>query len=76
MAEAGDIVGPIRSGDVTEAVILAEIGEVAAGRHPGRTSPDDITFFKSVGHAVQDVAVSSRVLEVAEAEGLGTLVDL
>jgi len=76
MAEAGDIVGPIRSGDVTEAVILAEIGEVASGRHPGRTSPDDITFFKSVGHAVQDVAVSSRVLEVAEAEGLGTLVDL
>ena len=76
MAEAGDIVGPIRRGDVTEAVILAEIGEVAAGRHPGRTSPDDITFFKSVGHAVQDVAVSSRVLEVAEAEGLGTLVDL
>ena len=76
MAEAGDIVGPIRDGDLTEDVILAEIGEVAAGQHPGRTSPRDITFFKSVGNAVQDVAVASRVLAVAEAEGLGTLVEV
>jgi len=76
MAEAGDIVGPIRDGDLTEEVILAEIGEVARGAYPGRTSPDDITFFKSVGNAVQDVAVASRVLEVAEAEDLGTLLEL
>ena len=76
MAEAGDIVGPIRDGDLTEEVILAEIGEVARGAYPGRTSPDDITFFKSVGNAVQDVAVASRVLEVAEARDLGTLVEV
>ena len=76
MAEAGDIVGPIRDGDLTEEVILAEIGEVAAGVHAGRTSPDDITFFKSVGNAVQDVAVASRVLETAEARNLGTLVEV
>jgi ornithine cyclodeaminase len=76
MAEAGDIVGPIRDGDLTEDVILAEIGEVAGGSAPGRTRPEDITFFKSVGNAVQDVAVASRVLEVAEARGLGTLVEL
>jgi len=76
MAEAGDIVGPIRDGDLTEDVILAEIGAVARGDYPGRTSPDDITFFKSVGNAVQDVAVASRVLEVAEAQGLGTLVEV
>jgi len=76
MAEAGDIVGAIRDGDVTEEIILAEIGEVAMGSHAGRVSLDDITFFKSVGNAVQDVAVASRVLEVAEADGLGTLVDL
>ena len=76
MAEAGDIVGPIRDGDVTADVILAEIGEVAAGSHPGRTHDDDITFFKSVGNAVQDVAVAARVMAVAEAEGLGTVLEL
>lgn len=76
MEEAGDIVGPIRDGDVSEDVILAEIGEVAAGRHPGRSSPDEITFFKSVGNAVQDVAVAARVVAVAEAEGLGTVLEL
>jgi ornithine cyclodeaminase len=76
MAEAGDIVGPIRDGDVTEDVILAEIGEVARGAFPGRTSREDITFFKSVGNAVQDISVASRVLDVAEAENLGVVVDL
>ena len=76
LAEAGDIVGPIRDGEFTEEVMLAEIGEVARGTYAGRTSPDDITFFKSVGNAVQDVAVASRVLEVAEAKNLGTLVEV
>lgn len=76
MEEAGDIVGPIHDGDVSEDVILAEIGEVAAGVHPGRTGPDEITFFKSVGNAVQDVAVAARVVAVAEAEGLGTVLEL
>ena len=75
-AEAGDIMGPIHDGSVTEDVILAEIGEVASGRHPGRTAPDEITFFKSVGNAVQDVAVASRVLAAAEKDGLGTLLEL
>lgn len=76
MAEAGDIVGPIEDGDVGPDVIVGEIGEVVAGTLPGRTGPSDITFFKSVGNAVQDVAVAGRVCAVAEARGLGTLVEL
>ena len=76
MDEAGDIVGPIRDGDVDESVMAGEIGEVVLGLVAGRTSPDEITFFKSVGNAVQDVAVASRVLQAAEREGLGVLVDL
>ena len=76
MEEAGDIVGPIRDGVVNEAVIVAEIGEVVLGKAVGRTSADEITFFKSVGNAVQDVALAARVLAVAEAEARGLLVDL
>jgi ornithine cyclodeaminase len=76
LAEAGDIAGPIADGAVDESVIAAEIGEVVAGSASGRTSPDEITFFKSVGNAVQDVAVAALVLERAEAEGRGTLVEL
>ena len=76
MEEAGDIVGPIRDGVVDETVIIAEIGEVVLGRVPGRTTDSEITFFKSVGNAVQDVAVAARVLAAAESEGHGLVVDL
>jgi ornithine cyclodeaminase len=76
MEEAGDIVGPIRDGVVDETVIIAEIGEVVLGRVPGRTADSEITFFKSVGNAVQDVAVAARVLAAAESEGHGLVVDL
>ena len=43
---------------------------------PGRESRDEITFFKSVGIAVQDAAAASAILRQAEAQGLGTLVHL
>ena len=76
MEEAGDIVGPIRDDVVDETVIIAEIGEVVLGRVPGRTADSEITFFKSVGNAVQDVAVAARVLAAAESEGHGLVVDL
>ena len=76
MEEAGDIVGPIRDGVVDETVIIAEIGEVVLGRVPGRTADSEITFFKSVGNAVQDVAVAARVLAAAESEGHGLVVNL
>ncbi len=56
--EAGDIVGPLREGAIGEAHIQAEIGEVFAGRHPGRTGPEQITLFKSLGMAVEDVATA------------------
>jgi len=76
MKEAGDIVGPISDGLVDESVIAAEIGDIVVGTQPGRSSAHEITFFKSVGNAVQDVAVASLVLERAEAMELGVLVDL
>lgn len=76
LAEAGDLIIPLRMGLITTASIQGEIGDVAAGRIPGRQSPDQVTFFKSVGVAVQDVAVAALVLERAAELGLGVEVDL
>lgn len=76
LEEAGDIVGPIRDGVVDASVMSAEIGEILLGRADRRIDRDEITFFKSVGNAVQDLAVAARVLEVAERDGLGVVVDL
>ena len=74
--EGGDIVGPIRDGVVDESIMHAEIGEILLGEKEGRRDSEQITFFKSVGNAVQDLAVASLVLEVAEREDLGVVVDL
>ncbi len=75
LAEAGDLIKPLKAGLIRESEIV-EIGEVLAGSAPGRRSPDEITFFKSVGNAVQDVAVARIVLQAAEREGWGTPVPL
>jgi len=71
VAEAGDIIGPIREGTISEAHIQAEIGEVFAGRHPGRTNPEEITLFKSLGMAVEDVATARFAYQQALARGVG-----
>lgn len=60
--EAGDLIIPRDQGLIPADSDFAEIGEVAAGLRPGRTSPDEITFFKSVGNAVQDAAVAALVM--------------
>lgn len=75
-AEAGDLIIPRAQGLITEAKVYAEIGEIAAGLKPGRQSPEGITFFKSVGNAVQDLALAERVLRAAEVRGLGMEVNL
>lgn len=69
LEEAGDLIIP-------NAEIDAEIGEIVNGDKPGRQSDDEITFFKSVGVAVQDAVAGAAVLAAAEAEGLGVLADL
>ena len=69
LAEAGDLIIP-------NAQIDAEIGEILNGDKPGRQSDDEITFFKSVGVAVQDAVAGAAVLAAAEAKGLGTVVEM
>jgi alanine dehydrogenase len=76
LEEAGDLLIPMGQGLISEAHIFAELGEVVAGIKPGRESPGEITLFKSVGVAVQDVAVASAVLEAADRIDLGTRLDL
>jgi alanine dehydrogenase len=76
LAEAGDLIIPLQEGLISEASIHGEIGEVAAGTVPGRTSASEVTFFKSVGVAVQDVSVASLILRRAAARNLGVEVEL
>lgn len=56
LKEGGDIVQPLKAGLITEAAIGADLFELARGEHPGRTAPDEITLFKSVGAALEDLA--------------------
>jgi len=76
LSETGDLIIPIRKGLIAEDDIYAELGEIAAGIKPGRESAEEITLFKSVGNAVQDVSVARAVLTRAETLGLGVEVEL
>ena len=55
---------------------LTEVGEVLAGTRPGRTSEDEITVYKSTGHAVEDAATARLVYDRARAEGVGASLPL
>ncbi len=59
LVHGGEFLRARAAGVVTDAHIAAEIGEVYAGTAPGRTDPDQITVYKSLGHAVQDLAVTA-----------------
>jgi len=74
-AEAGDLIQARDAGMLDESSIV-ELGEVLAGRAAGRSDDAQITFFKSVGNAVQDMAVGQLALAEAKRLGLGTEVDL
>jgi ornithine cyclodeaminase/alanine dehydrogenase-like protein (mu-crystallin family) len=76
MEEAGDLIIPLQQGRFSQDSIHAELGEIAAGLKPGREADDEVTLFKSVGVAVQDVAAAAQVLAAAERLGLGVDVTL
>lgn len=73
---ANDLTWPIEEGKISEEEILAEIGELVAGTHEGRTSHEQITLYKSVGVAVQDAVAANLVLTAARKQGIGTIIDL
>ncbi|MCI0477818.1 MAG: ornithine cyclodeaminase family protein [Anaerolineales bacterium] len=68
--EAGDLIAPIERGIASWARVR-ELGEVVVGKTGGRVERDDITFFKSVGLAVEDIAVGAWVYERARERKIG-----
>jgi ornithine cyclodeaminase/alanine dehydrogenase-like protein (mu-crystallin family) len=64
-AEAGDILQPLEAGIITRDDIRAELAELVTGRHAGRRSDDEITLFKSVGAALEDLAGAVLAYETA-----------
>ena len=68
---SNDLSWAIRDGLIREDHIHAEIGELISGARSGRTSPDQITLYKSVGVAVQDAVAAHLALEAAERRGVG-----
>ena len=69
--EAGDLLIPLRAGLIGEAHLSTELGQLVLGREPARTSADEITLFKSVGVAIQDLCAAARTLANARRLGLG-----
>jgi ornithine cyclodeaminase len=71
LAEAGDIILPIKEGAIAETDVAGELGEVVLGRIAGRTSREEVTIFKSLGMAVEDVAAAHLAYVKAAERGLG-----
>jgi ornithine cyclodeaminase/alanine dehydrogenase-like protein (mu-crystallin family) len=75
-AAFGDLHHALAAGLMTREAVRAELGQVVAGRKPGRTGPDEIVIFDSTGMALQDVAAAAAVYERALERGMGTAVEL
>jgi alanine dehydrogenase len=72
--EAGDFQQALEEGSLRWADVR-ELGQIIVGRYPGRKHPQDVTLFKSLGIAIEDVAVAARIYARAQAEGVGKLLD-
>jgi ornithine cyclodeaminase/alanine dehydrogenase-like protein (mu-crystallin family) len=71
-AEIGELHHALAAGVMSRREVHAELGDVVAGRKPGRTSDEEITIFDSSGTALQDAAAAIAVYERARATGRGT----
>jgi ornithine cyclodeaminase len=77
LAEAGEFRLAVQEGAIGgEEHVRAELGEVLAGRRPGRGDPGELTVFRSLGIAVEDLAAAQLTVERARAAGLGVEVEL
>jgi ornithine cyclodeaminase len=68
LAEAGDLVQPLQAGLITRTSVLAELAELASGRHAGRSNAQEITLFKSVGTAIEDLCAANLVWQHFKAQ--------
>ena len=74
--EAGDYLVPLQEGEITRGHIRGELGAVLCGKIEGRRSRDEITLFKSVGIAAEDLAAAVYLYDEALRQKAGTIVDL
>ena len=75
MNEAGDYLIAAEEGAIGPQHIRAELGEVLIGAHPGRTARDEITLFKSLGLALEDLAAAAHVYQKARAQHAGAWIE-
>jgi alanine dehydrogenase len=73
--EAGDLIQAFGD-NASRWDTVRELGEIVAGKAPGRTIASQITFFKSIGIATWDIAVAARIYELAVAQGRGKAIPL
>ena len=76
LSEAGDLLIPIQGGKLKREAIHGDLGEIITGRKRGRRSPEEITLFKSVGFAMEDVVVAHRAYEKAIRECKGQQIEI
>jgi alanine dehydrogenase len=76
LAEAGEFLIPKNEGLMDDDHIVGEIVDLLEGRVPGRRSPDEVTLFKSLGVAVEDLAAAQHVYETARERGVGSWVEI
>lgn len=76
LAEAGDLTGAFQAGEASPSVVIGELGEVVAGTIVARTSPTDITLFKSVGSGAQDAVIAGMLVQALERGEVGREVEL
>jgi alanine dehydrogenase len=76
LQEAGDLQDALRTGAIQQGAIAAELGEVITGRKEGRQTDGQITLFKSVGMAIEDVATAAFAYQQALSAGVGTHLQL
>jgi ornithine cyclodeaminase len=76
LAEAGEILIPMNAGMLDANHIRGEIGELLEGRIAGRSSDQEVTLFKSLGLAIEDLAAADVVLRNAAEQGIGQFIEL
>jgi ornithine cyclodeaminase/alanine dehydrogenase-like protein (mu-crystallin family) len=74
-SHSGEINVPLAQGRIRPEHIYGSLGEIAAGKKPGRTEPSEITVFDSTGLIIQDLALGYAVFRRAKERGLGRELD-
>ena len=75
-SQAGDIISALENGRITKSHVIGEIGEVLMNKVRGRTNNDEITLFRSLGIAAEDLICANYAFEMAAQHGIGTTVSV